>query len=313
VTGGAGFVGSHIVDQLIENDLEVTVIDDLSTGSFDNIVAHQRRKNFHFVNGDIRNRETIEKVFPDVEVVFHEAAFVGVPQSVKAPLLTNDVNVNGTLNLLEAAVKYDVKCFIYASSAAVYGEQGAIPIREDAIPILDSPYAASKLAAESFTLAYCKTYRLSSTCLRYFNVYGPRQSGFYGAALTAFVDRLVKDKPPVIYGDGKQTRDFVNIKDVVDANILAMQKCCCGEVFNIASGSSRTINSFLKILQNTMNKNQIKPVHVSPRVSDIRQSCADISKAKRILGFSPKVTIQKGLSEFLEGDKRLSNQWRLQD
>ena len=249
VTGGAGFIGSHIVDRLLEKEIEVTAFDNLATGSLENIKVHERNRAFNFLKGDIRDANMVRRAIRDIDVVFHEAAFVGTLQSVKEPLLTNDVNVNGTLTLLEAAVKSDVKRLVFASSAAVYGEQKHMPINEGALPIPNSPYAASKLAAEAYVTAYMRAFGLNSTCLRYFNVYGQRQNSFYGTAISAFAECLFRNRPPVVYGDGKQTRDFVNIKDVVDVNILAMEKSCPGEILNVATGSSIAIDKLLKILQ----------------------------------------------------------------
>jgi len=207
VTGGSGFIGSHLVDRLLENGFEVTVVDDLSAGLLENIAAHQGKRKFHFIKGDIRNRETVKRVVKDVNVVFHEAAFVGGPQSVDDPLLTNDVNVNGTLNLLDASLRSDVNRFICASSAAVYGEQKSLPIKEDAAPHPNSPYADAKLAAELYVKDYCQTYGLKTVCLRYFNVYGPRQrSGPYAAVITSVVSHLMEHTAPTMQSESvKQT------------------------------------------------------------------------------------------------------------
>ncbi|MDH5787724.1 MAG: SDR family NAD(P)-dependent oxidoreductase [Candidatus Bathyarchaeota archaeon] len=261
VTGGAGFIGSHLVDRLLENGFEVRVIDDLSTGKSENITAHVGKSSFRFVKGDIRNFETVKKAVEGVEVIFHEAALSGVRQSIDKPLLTNDVNVNGTLNLLEASLKFSVKRFIYASSAAVYGMQEAVPIKEDVVPRPDSPYGVSKLASEYYLTAYHKNYGLETVSLRYFNVYGSRQSPFYGLVITAFVEKLARNESPVIHGDGEQTRDFINVADVVEANMLAMEKSHAGEIFNVATGSSLTVNGIFKLLQSIMGKEQIEPVH----------------------------------------------------
>jgi nucleoside-diphosphate-sugar epimerase len=305
VTGGAGFIGSHIVDRLLENGFEVKVIDDLSTGRLDNIKFLIGKSNFRFIKGDIRKRETVKKAVKDVEVVFHAAAFVSVTQSVDNPFIANDVNATGTLNLLEASLSSNVKRFILSSSAAVYGQQDALPIKEEAQPNPDSPYAISKLAAELYTETYYRNYGLETVCLRYFNVYGPRQTnGPYAAVITAFIDHLTRNKPPIIYGDGEQTRDFINAKDVVDANILAMEKNCGGEIFNIATGSQLTMNKLFEILQILIGKRQIRPIYDKPRPFDIRQSCGDISKANRILGFKPKVSLEKGLLEFIKSRKQ---------
>lgn len=296
VTGGAGFIGSHIVDRLVEDGFEVRVIDDLSSGRLENLRGLLKEKRVLFVKGDIRDREAVDGAVDGVDVVFHEAALVGVPQSVKNPLLANDVNVNGTLNVLEAAVKHGVKRFVLASSAAVYGEQKTLPIKEEAVPHPGSPYAVSKLSAEHYSRVYYGTYGLETVVFRYFNVYGVRQAGGpYSAVITAFLNSLMGNGKPVIHGDGRQTRDFVNIKDVVDVNMLALEKDCAGEVFNVATGSSVEINRIFKVLQKATGKNHVQPEYSVPREADIRESCGDISKAKRILGFKPKVSLEEGL------------------
>ena len=301
VTGGAGFIGSHITDRLLEKHFEVTVVDDLSSGRLENISAHIGRSGFHFVKGDIRDPETIKRAVRNVEVVFHEAAFVGVPESIDRPLLTNDVNVNGTLNLLEASLRANVKRLILASSAAIYGEPKTVPINEDSASYLNSPYAISKLATEHYAKAYYQIYGLETICLRYFNVYGPRQtSGPYAAVITAFIDNLIKNERPTIYGDGMQTRDFINVRDVVQANILVMKKNCAGESFNVATGSSVTINNLLKIMERIIGKGVVEPKYDAQRPQDIRKSCGDISRANKVLGFKPEIPLEDGLEDFIE-------------
>jgi len=301
VTGGAGFIGSHIVDKLLEKHFEVTVVDNLSTGSLQNISAHVGKSDFHFIKGDIRDPETIKESLKNVEVVFHEAAFVGVPESIDDPLLTNDVNVNGTLNLLEASRRAKVKRLVLASSAAVYGDTKTLPTSEDSAMHLNSPYAISKLTSEHYAKAYYKIFGLETICLRYFNVYGPRQTtGPYAAVITSFMDDLLKNKRPTIYGDGEQTRGFINVRDVVQANILAMEKDCAGETFNVAAGSSVTINNLLEIMKRIVGKSGVEPKHGAPRPHDIRESCGDISKARKILGFTPKISLEDGLTDLIK-------------
>jgi nucleoside-diphosphate-sugar epimerase len=301
VTGGAGFIGSHITDRLLESGFDVTVIDDLSSGCLENISAHTDKRGFVFVRGDIRSLETVKKVVKNVNVVFHEAALVGVTESLKKPMLVNDINVNGTLNLLEASLKAGVERFVLASSAAVYGDPKTVPIKEDSVVVPESPYAVSKLVTELYAKTYFRVYGLETVCLRYFNVYGPRQaSGPYAAVITAFVDDLIRNRRPTIYGDGEQTRDFVNIKDVVQANVLAMEKDCAGEVFSVATGSSVTINHLLEIIKRAMDKNEIEPKHAAQRPHDIRESCGDVSRASKILGFKPEVSLEDGLRDFVK-------------
>ena len=307
VTGGAGFIGSHIVDRLLERDFEVKVVDDLSSGRLENINVHFKNSNFHFIKGDIRDAEIVKRTFRDVDVVFHEAAFVGINDSIRKPLLVNDINVNGTLNVLEASLRCDAKRVVVASSAAVYGEPRTLPVTEDSVPCPESPYAASKLATELYAKAYHRTYGLETVCFRYFNVYGPRQAlGPYAAVITAFVDDLIKGRRPIIYGDGEQTRDFINIQDVVRANILAIERDCAGEVFNIATGSSVTINNLLEIVARVLGKRTVKPEFGEQRPKDVRQSCGDISKAKKILGFKPETSLERGLEDFVQYHRSLT-------
>lgn len=308
VTGGAGFIGSHVVDRLLRENFHVKVIDDLSTGRLENIQTHLNDKNFLFVRGDIRDSETVRKALRDIDVVFHEAAFIGGPQSIERPMFTNAVNVDGTLNLLEASRECEIKRFVLASSASVYGEQKVMPVKENVALHPTSPYAVSKMATELYAEFYYQTFGLETVCLRYFNVYGPRQAcGPYAAVITAFVDSLLHEKPPIIYGDGEQTRDFINVKDVVEANMLAANEKCAGEIFNVASGSRVTINGLMKNLQVVMGKNHVKPLYAGRRQSDVYDSCGDIAKAREILRFEPKVTIKQGLLELVDCYKSFSH------
>lgn len=302
VTGGAGFIGSHLVDRLLGNRFEVTVLDNVSTGRMENLVHHWNRKNFHFVKGDIRDFELVKKAVMDVDVVFHEAALVSITRSVENPVLTNDVNVTGTLNLLKACLDVGVKRFIHASSSSVYGEIETLPKHEDLPPQPISPYAVSKLAAENYVKVFHEVYGLETISLRYFNVYGPRQAyGPYSGVITIFINRLMNNQPPIIYGDGEQMRDFTYVQDVVEANILAMEKKSApGEVFNIGTGVATTINQLATLLLQIVGKVNLKPVYENPRPGDIRRSYADVSKARGILGYQPKVALRDGLEKLVE-------------
>jgi len=302
VTGGAGFIGSHIVDRLLTDGFEVTVIDNLTTGRLKNVTNHQGRKDFHFIKGDIRKFDLVKGILRDVDAVFHEAALVGATCSVENPVLTNEVNVTGTLNLLKACVDSDVKRFIYASSAAVYGKTETLPQHEDLTPRPISPYGASKLAAENYVRVFSDVYGLETVCLRYFNVYGPRQTcSPYSGVITVFINRLLGNQPPIIYGDGEQTRDFIHVRDVVDASMLALaRKSTVGEVFNVATGVAATVNRLASALQEIMGKTSLKPVYVNPRMGDIRHSYADISRARRVLGYNPKVSLKEGLAKLVK-------------
>jgi nucleoside-diphosphate-sugar epimerase len=302
VTGGAGFIGSHVVDRLVEADVEVTVLDNLDTGQMENIAQHKRKRNFHFIKGDIRNLRLVKQLVKDMDAVFNLAAIASVPRSIENPLLVNDVNVKGTLNLLKASVDSGVKRFVQASSAAVYGDSQTLPVREDFNPMPLSPYAASKLAAENYAIVFNQVYGLETVCLRYFNVYGPRQAyNDYSGAITIFANDILALRPPKIFGDGKQTRDFVFVEDVVSATMLALtEKNAVGEIFNISTGKATTINRLVQILQKIMGKKNLKPVHEEPREGDIRHSYASIEKARTLLGYEPMFSLEKGLKKLVQ-------------
>lgn len=304
VTGGAGFIGSHIVDNLMEEGFDVTVIDNLDTGRIENIAHHQNKKSFHFIRGDIRDLDLVKKTMKDIDAVFHEAALASITRSVKDPILTNDINVGGTVNLLKASSDLGVKRFIFASSAAIYGDAN-LPVKKEGASLNPtSPYGVSKLAAEKYVQVFHRAYNLETVCLRYFNVYGPRQSfdvkGTYGGAITIFTNRLLKNMPPIIYGDGEQTRDFIFIQDVVEANMLALSsKNAAGEVFNVGTGKGISVNQVAEVLKDLMNKKDLKTFYADPRPTDIRHGYADITKAKNILGYDSKFSIKDGLLELV--------------
>jgi len=302
VTGGAGFIGSHIVDQLLADELEVSVLDNLSSGKKENVAQHLNKKNLHFIKGDVRDTETVKKAVKNVDAVIHEAALVSVTRSVENPFLTNEVNVGGTLNLLKACLDTGVKRFVYASSSSVYGEIETLPKKETLPTRPISPYAASKLAAENYCKAFYKVYGLETVSLRYFNVYGPRQTyGPYSGVITTFINRLLNDEPPIIYGDGTQTRDFTNVQDVVQASLLSLKsKNVVGEEFNVATGTPTTINQLAEMLLDITGKTHLRPKHVDPRRGDIKHSYADISKAKKVLRYMPKIILKDGLKSIVE-------------
>lgn len=305
VTGGAGFIGSHIVDKLIADCYDVTVIDNLITGCIDNVDHHRNKKNFHFINGDIRDFDIVKQALDGIDVVFHEAAIASVTRSVKNPIFSNDVNVGGTLNLLKASVEFGVKKFIFASSAAVYGDTNSPIKKENSCPAPTSPYGVSKLAAEKYVQVFNNTYKLATVCLRYFNVYGPRQNfnvdGSYGGAITIFINRLLRNMSPIIYGDGKQTRDFVFVKDLVEANMLAMNtENISREVFNIGTGKSTSLNKIVKVLKAALNKKNVNTIYSPPRTSDIKHGYADINKAKTCLHYNSNFSIDDGLNELVK-------------
>ena len=306
VTGGAGFIGSHIVDKLLDEDFQVTVLDDLSTGNLENLSSHMHDGDFHFVKGDVCNFDVVRQVVKDVDAVFHEAAIASVPRSLKDPVFTNRVNVDGTLNLLSASLTSHVRRFVYASSCAVYGDSGALPHHEQLPPLALSPYAASKASAESYCTAFYKAYGLETVSLRLFNVYGLRQrSGTYGGVIEQFLDRLLKGEEPVIFGDGAQMRDFVHVSDVVEAHMLALEKKnAVGETFNIASGVATSVNKLAQMLTDMVGGKELKPIHSDPRRGDVRHSYGDIAKARNLLGFSPKISLEEGLRRHVELRRR---------
>jgi len=311
VTGGAGFIGSHIVDKLMEKEFEVTVLDNLDTGHMANLESHQGKANFHFRKGDIRDFNLVREILKDVDTVFHEAALASVTLSVQNPILSNDINTTGTLNLLKASSDLGVKQFIFASSAAVYGDAITPEKREDMSTNPKSPYGISKLAAENYVKIFLKLYGLKTVTLRYFNVYGPRQrfdlQCAYGGVVTIFTNRLLRNLPPIIFGDGEQTRDFVYIGDVVEANMLALErKNAAGEAFNIGTGLNVSVNQIAVTLKDVLNKRELENVHAEPRPAEGRHGYANISKAKRLLGFHPKVSIKDGLFKLVDWYKNSS-------
>ena len=311
VTGGAGFIGSHLVDRLVSESFEVVVLDDLSSGRIENLKHHLDNGDIVLVRGDVRNKDIVWKVVKGVDVVFHLAAVVSVPVSVENPVLVEGVNVGGTLNVLRACVDLGVKRFVFAGSCAVYGEGHGVPRCEDDVLDPISPYAVSKLAGEFYCRVFYRVYGLETVVLRYFNVYGPRQVyGPYSGVISIFINRLLRGEPPVIFGDGNQVRDFVFVEDVVEATLLAMfSKNAVGGVFNVGSGRCTSVNELAKLLIELMGVD-VEPVYSDPRPGDIRYSCADISRAKEVLGFEPKVSLKEGLLRTIEWFKESSNKKR---
>jgi len=301
VTGGAGFIGSHIVDRILKQDYEVVVIDDLSQGRLENISRHLNNESFRFIKADIRDLARVETIVKDADAIFHEAAVVSVTKSLEEPSYTNDVNVTGTLNLLKASLNSNVKKFIYASSCAVYGEAESPNQSEETPTSPMSPYAATKIAAENYCKVFNRLYGQEAIILRCFNVYGPRQSyGPYSDVITKFIDRLMRGEQPVIHGDGEQTRDFVNVSDIVEANILALERTGVpSDPINIGTGTATSIKDLASLLIDMTGRKHLKPAFDQACAGDIRHSCADISRAKRVLGYEPKVPLREGLVKLL--------------
>lgn len=293
VTGGLGFIGSHLVGKLSEDNL-VIVVDDQSTGTIDNIKDFNLSK-IDVTLGDI-TEINLEEIFDGCDYVFHHAALTSVTQSIDNPLSYNEVNITGTLRVLEAAKNSNVKKMVFASSSAVYGETESLPINEDNPINPLSPYAVTKAAGELYCNVFSKIYGLSTISLRYFNVFGPRQdpNSHYAAVIPIFIDKMLKNESPVIYGDGEQSRDFVSVKNVVDANILAAESNEIG-AFNIGLGKSTTINQLFKMTKDAIGID-IEPIYEKERPGDIKHSVADISKAKSF-GYNPKGDFEDDLNE----------------
>ena len=296
VTGGAGFIGSNIVRRLLELGHEPVVLDNVSSGYRENLVP-----GVAFFDGDVRDRESVKAAIDGCGVVLHLAASVGNARSIADPQTDSAVNVVGTLNVLEAARVQGIERVVFSSSAGVFGELKTLPIAEDHPQDPDSPYGTSKLAAEKMCLVYNKLYGMRNVCLRYFNVYGPHQRfDAYGNVIPIFADRILKGVPMTIFGDGEQTRDFVNVADVAAANLAAAFTADVRGVFNIGSGGRITINELARVMQ------EVSGVHVGveyapERPGDVRDSLADISAARAAFGFAPVVPIEgRGLEMYME-------------
>ena len=295
VTGGAGFIGSHLVDGLLSEGCEVAVLDNLSTGRLSNL--NQIKEHITFYKADIRDRETLEKAARNCDVIFHQAAVVSVPRTVDNPVDSAMINEMGTLFILEAARKNDVKRVVFASSSAVYGDDPVLPKHENMNPKPQSPYAVQKLSGEFYVRLYLDLYRLETVSLRYFNVYGPRQdpSSPYSGVISIFMNRACSKEAPVIYGDGNQFRDFVFVKDVVRFNLLAANtNKASGKTFNVGTGRFVRINRLWERISHLAGFN-IEPEYEPPRAGDIMESVASIDYAGKTLGFKPEYSFEKGL------------------
>jgi len=296
ITGGAGFIGSHLVRALVRAGYGVRVFDNLSTGSLDNI--GDLLDAIEFVRGDVRDYGVVESAVRDVDAVVHLAALIDVAESVEKPDLYFDVNVRGTYNVVKASK--NVSTFVFASSSAVYGDPIRVPIPEDHPLMPKSPYAASKISGEAFVQAFANQYGFRPVILRLFNVYGPKQSRAYAGVIIEFIRRVSRGEPPVIFGDGEQTRDFVHVSDVVEAIMLSLRNEEARGVFNIGSGEGVTINHLARLILKLMGREDLKPIYAPPRPGDIRHSIADITRAQRELRFKPKVKLEVGIKELIK-------------
>lgn len=301
VTGGAGFIGSHIASALIASGARVRVLDDLSTGHLSNI--DEIGGDVDFIQGSVADEELLARVLDGVEIVFHEAAIPSVPRSVEAPRQSHVASVDGTFSLLLAARDKGVRRVIYAASSSAYGDQPTLPKSEQMLPDPLSPYAVAKLVGEYYCQVFTRVYGLETVSLRYFNVFGPRQDpgSQYSGVVSRFISALLSGEQAVIYGDGEQSRDFTYIANVVAANLsAATAKEASGKVINIANGERITLNQLLAVLKELTGKPEVTADYREPRVGDVRHSLADISMARQLLGYESKVDLKEGLQRTID-------------
>jgi len=302
VIGGAGFIGSHLTEALLQEGHRVRVLDDFSTGKRENLIFDKEYPSLEIIEGDIRHLAICQKAMKDIEYVFHQAALPSVQRSVEDPLGSNAVNVGGTLNILFAAREETVKRVIYASSSSIYGDTPTLPKHEEMPSHPLSPYALQKYIGEQYCRLFYQLYGLETVSLRYFNIFGPKQdpNSIYSAVIPKFIDALLQGVPPIIFGDGEQSRDFTYIENVVQANLLAMSaEHLHGEAINVACAEKTSLNQLLNILRKILGS-KLSPVYEEPRKGDVRHSLADIRKGKDILNYEPKVGIKLGLRKTVD-------------
>ena len=302
VTGGAGFIGSHLARALIERGDDVWVLDDFSTGRRENIESLP----VELLEGDVRDRFCVNQAVEGMDYVFHLAALASVGRSLRDPLATHAVNETGTLTVLDASSRAHVKRVVYAASSSAYGNQVELPKREDARPTPASPYAVSKLTGEHYCRVYWEAFGLETACVRYFNVFGPRQdpNSEYAAVIPRFIDTVLNGGRPVVYGDGSQSRDFTYVANAVVATLAAANAPgAVGEVMNVACGERRSLLDLLESLEDSLGE-RIEPVFEAPRTGDVLHSQADIGKAKRLLGYAPQVGFREGLKETVDWHRK---------
>jgi nucleoside-diphosphate-sugar epimerase len=301
VTGGAGFIGSHIASALLAEGARVRIIDDLSTGHRENI--DEIGGDVDFIQGSVADEALLAKALEGVELVFHEAAIPSVPRSVKVPQQTHVASVNGTFSLLLAARDQKVRRVVYAASSSAYGDQPTLPKVEQMSPDPLSPYAVAKLVGEYYCRVFTRVYGLETVSLRYFNVFGPRQDpgSQYSGVVSRFISSLLSGERPVIYGDGEQSRDFTYIDNVVGANLKAAEASgASGKVINVANGQRITLNELLAELKDLTGKHDVEAEYLEPRVGDVRHSLADISMARELLAYESKVDLREGLQRTID-------------
>jgi nucleoside-diphosphate-sugar epimerase len=300
ITGGAGFIGSHLAERLVRDGFEVVILDDLSAGSEDNFSSFEETHSLKFVKGDVRNLATLKGCFDDVTAVVHLAGMTSVARSMQSPEECADVNVTGTGNVLKACVESGVSNFLYASSSAVYGDTKCIPTAEDHPLHALSPYAASKISGENLCRTYRGTNDLETVCFRFFNVYGPRQGdNGYANVITKFLNRIRANWPPLIYGDGLQTRDFIHVHDVVRVLEEAIVKKTTSGTYNVGTGRCITINYLAEAILKLCEARTNSSIHLPPQSGEVRQSQADISRLTYEFGFEPTVRLEQGLHDMI--------------
>jgi nucleoside-diphosphate-sugar epimerase len=302
VTGNAGFVGSHLTGALLQRGAKVIGLDNFFNGLESNVLLFKGHPNYQFHIGDVRDPTFLIDLTKKVDIIFHEAGFISVPLSIQMPALCHDINVTGTFNILNAARINDVERVVFASSAAVYGNDPTLPKQEKMLPEAISPYGASKIMGEHYLQTFYHTYGLKTTTLRYFNIYGPRQRhGAYAGVMAIFIENILKShQAPTIFGDGTQTRDFIYIEDVIQANLLAaLHPQAPGQIFNVATGIGTGLTQLTKSILKLTHAEELPIRYGPPRAGDILHSRADINKIRTILGFNPTFSMDQGLMEYI--------------
>ena len=310
VTGGAGFIGSHICDRLITMGIEVVCVDNLFSGFEDNITHLIGNENFKFVNSDISDYDDCFSAMEGCDAICHQAAIGSVPRSIKDPVRTNIANSNGTLNIFQSAFERGIERVVFASSSSVYGDDSNLPKIENRIGIQLSPYAVTKRVGELYASVFYNLKGIETIGLRYFNIFGPRQSpeGAYAAVIPKFIQKMMNGESPIIFGDGSQSRDFTYVSNAVDANILALttgNKTTYGKIFNIACGDSLSLIEIFNVIRDILSEEntdirKIEPVHQEEREGDVKHSKADISNAEKLLKFHPKIKAREGLKNTVD-------------